>query len=291
MILFCCYLSTLFSAEQNWKYLENEHLKVGVDLSRGACIGYFSEVARPRNLLNHYDEGRFLQQSYYGKKDGSRWEGRKMDWIYNPVQGGSWDGKASTVLNHLDKKGEMMTKITPLHWATGELLKECQMTQRIELIDDVARLEFQFEYQGETQDVLRDQECPALFVDADLKYLCYTKDGEFIQKVPGLLSEDKIKKDDKSHLRYDKSDSEWVAFVDEKDWGIGLYTPDTTRFTCYRAEGDGKAGPEGSACSYVSPLKTFKLTKSLKFKYHIYLMIGSLSEIKERFEKLKELEG
>jgi hypothetical protein len=52
-------------------YLENGVIRIGVDKSRGSAIGYFSLSKDPRNLLNHHDEGRFIQQSYYGDPDGS----------------------------------------------------------------------------------------------------------------------------------------------------------------------------------------------------------------------------
>ncbi|VGO14033.1 hypothetical protein PDESU_02590 [Pontiella desulfatans] len=49
------------SSDDGWEYLDNGTLKIGVDRSRGACIGYFGESKTGRNLLNHYDEGRFVQ--------------------------------------------------------------------------------------------------------------------------------------------------------------------------------------------------------------------------------------
>ena len=76
---------------QQWEYLDNGIVRIGVDKSRGACIGYFAQSKTRRNLLNNYDEGRFIQQSYYGRPDGSRWNGKP--WVYNPVQGGHAKGK------------------------------------------------------------------------------------------------------------------------------------------------------------------------------------------------------
>ena len=39
----------------------------------GSCLCWFSRSGSGRNLLNSYDEGRYLQQSYDGDKDGSDW--------------------------------------------------------------------------------------------------------------------------------------------------------------------------------------------------------------------------
>ena len=88
---------------QQWEYLDNGVVRIGIDKSRGACIGYFAESKTRRNLLNNYDEGRFIQQSYYGRPDGSKWNGKP--WVYNPVQGGYAKGKSSRLLKFSrDKK-------------------------------------------------------------------------------------------------------------------------------------------------------------------------------------------
>lgn len=274
-------------AEPNWQYLENQSLKIGVDLSRGACIGFFAEPSTHRNLINHYDEGRFLQQSYYGKQDGSRWEGRKVDWVFNPVQGGSWDGKSSKVLSFELKQNQISASIQPRHWANGNLLTNCLMSQTIQLDDNIAKIRFSFKYEGPDQQVKKHQEVPALFVDAALKYLCYTENGKIVKKTPGLLDPITQEKDKgSSGIRYGKNEKHWLALVDENNWGIGLLSPGSPEFTCYRAHGNGKTGPTGSACSYVAPLQTFELKKGLNFEYEIALTIGYLHEIESRFQSL-----
>jgi hypothetical protein len=40
------------------------------------------------NLVNNWDNGRLLQQSFYGCRDASCWYDRA--WLFNPVQAGSW---------------------------------------------------------------------------------------------------------------------------------------------------------------------------------------------------------
>lgn len=56
-------------------YINNGIVQLGVDMERGGSIFHFSDVDTKRNLLNHADEGRFMQQSYYGEADGSNWNG------------------------------------------------------------------------------------------------------------------------------------------------------------------------------------------------------------------------
>ena len=53
-------------------YLNNGRLQIGIDRERGGAIFHLSDASRRKNLLNHADEGRFVQQSYYGNPDGRR---------------------------------------------------------------------------------------------------------------------------------------------------------------------------------------------------------------------------
>jgi hypothetical protein len=49
--------------------IDNNTLHVKLDLNRGGSICYISKSGSNRNLVNIYDEGRYIQQSYYaGKK-------------------------------------------------------------------------------------------------------------------------------------------------------------------------------------------------------------------------------
>ncbi|HBO50527.1 MAG TPA: hypothetical protein DD471_00965 [Planctomycetes bacterium] len=260
---------------RDWEYLDNGVVRIGIDKSRGACIGYFAESKTKRNLLNNYDEGRFIQQSYYGRPDGSKWNGKP--WVYNPVQGGYAKGKSSRLLKFSrDKKKETISaRIEPLSWASGIACPEALMGVTISLEGPLARVRFRMDYTGKDQSVVRDQEMPAVFVDAELPNLVYFESGKLKRRVPGWPNE------------RGKASENWVAYLDDKDWGIGIYTPGTETFTCYRFKGNGKTGPTGSACSYVAPLRRFSLQKGLAVDYEVFLTIGSLAEIRERFASLR----
>ena len=260
---------------RQWEYLDNGRVRVGIDKSRGACIGFFAESATGRNLLNHYDEGRFIQQSYYGAADGSKWNGKP--WVYNPIQGGHHKGKRSRLLefNRDNKKKTISAKIQPLSWASGVSCPEAIMGVTISLDGSLAKIRFRMDYTGKDQSVIRDQEMPAVFVDAELPNLVYSEDGKLKRRIPGWPNQ------------RGKATESWVAYLDDKDWGIGICTPGTETFTCYRFKGDGKTGPTGSACSYVAPLRRFSLQKGLVVDYEVFLTIGTLEEIRRRFAPLR----
>lgn len=54
----------------------------------------------------------------------------------------------------------------------------------------------------------------------------------------------------------------------------------------YRHQGNGTAGPDGSACSYVAPVRKIQLKMGAVADYEFYLTIGTLNEIRARFEKI-----
>ncbi|MEE3200038.1 MAG: hypothetical protein VX254_08400 [Planctomycetota bacterium] len=257
-----------------WEYLDNGVVRIGIDKSRGACIGYFARSKTQRNLLNNRDEGRFVQQSYYGAADGSKWNGKP--WVYNPVQGGNWKGKKSRLLKFSrdEKKKTISARVEPLSWASGITCPEAIMGVTISLEGPLARVRFRMNYTGKNQSLVRDQEMPAVFVDAALANLVYSENGKLKRRVPGWPNE------------RGKTSESWLAYLDDKDWGIGICTPGTHTFTCYRFKGDGKTGPTGSACSYIAPLRRFSLEKGLLVDYEVFLTIGSLAEIRKRFKRL-----
>lgn len=258
-----------------WEYLDNGTVKIGVDKARGAGIGFFGESKTGRNLLNHFDEGRFVQQSYYGAADGSFWD--KKPWTYNPVQGGSWDGKISTTLDFSRTNETLYARIEPRSWSGGQTCPEAIMEQTLSLEGAVALINFKMTFTGEDQGNPRHQEMPAMFVDAALSNLVYQAGESLTRRVPGWPNE------------YGKSSDDWVAWLNDEDWGIGIYTPGTPDFTCYRF-GNGPAGAEAESCSYVSPIRKFALTTGLVVDYKVYLTIGTLDEITVRFNALKETE-
>jgi len=264
-------------AEQDWAYLDNGTLRIGVDKSRGSAIGYLALSKDKRNLLNHYDEGRFIQQSYYGDADGSNWV--KNPWVYNPVQGGSYKGEDAKTLEFRLEKNELYAKVEPLHWASAQPCPEAVMRQFITLDGTVAKIRMRLDYTGPTQQRNAHQEMPAMFVDYALPHLMFEKDGKIVKHKPVDLGKD-LKPEQISYT------GNWLAYVDDKNFGIGIHTPGTSQAVTYRHHGDGSTGSNGSACSYVAPVRKFQLTKDLVFEYEFYLTIGTLDEIRERFAKL-----
>lgn len=272
-------LNTHAAPKDPFTYVDNGTIRIGVDKTRGSAIGYLALSKDKRNLLNHHDEGRFIQQSYYGDRDGSLWA--KKPWSYNPVQGGSYKGEDAKTLDFKLTDKELFAKIEPLHWASAKACPEAIMQEWISLDGTIAKIRMRMDYTGPTQKANAHQEMPAMFVDFALPHLMFERDGKLIKHAPHLLGKD-LKPEGITYT------GNWLAYVDDNHFGIGIYTPGTKEAVTYRHRGNGSIGPNGSACSYVAPIRTLQLEKGTVVDYEFFLTIGTLDEIRARFEKLRK---
>jgi hypothetical protein len=257
-------------------YIDNGTIRLGCDLTSGGSVFYFAESASRRNLLNHFDRGRFVQQSYYGETDGSMWG--KKPWVWNPVQGGDYKGNPAKVLEQRSTPVSVYVKSMPKHWANGDDIIDAVMEQWITLSNHVACIRYRFAYTGSLKGKPRHQEMPAVFVDYALPNLLFYKgvkpwtNDTLTSIVPGWPNE------------YYKRVEPWSAFVDDKRWGVGVFTPGTPDITAYRYK--GAPGPEGSGCSYFAPVRTLAVAGPVEIVYDVYLTIGDVDDIRKRFYEI-----
>jgi hypothetical protein len=78
-----------------------------------------------------------------------------------------------------------------------------------------------------------------------------------------------------------------MAFVDDSDWGVGVYSPQATKFLAGRAGKAGKESKDGST-NYIAPVCVEKLMKNSVFEYTYYLIVGTLDEIRAEIYKIHE---
>lgn len=268
------------ASEDGKMYIDNGKVRLGVDMQRGGSVFYFALSKNKTNLLNHFDEGRFVQQSYYGEPDGSNWCGN--NWSWNPIQGGGCNGlKAEVKESHFTKKCIHVVS-TPVHWAYCKHMPELEMEEIITLEGNIGHIHYIFRNNGEgaTSHPKTSQEMPAIFVDAAYPNLiCYEgnkpwQGDSLTSTVPGWPNQ------------YKKRTEEWSAYVNEESYGIGAYTPDTYDITYYRY-GDGThTGSEADHCSYFSPLRNFAIEKGMTVEYDVYLVIGNIQDIRNIFYRI-----
>ena len=263
-------------AKGDWTYLDNSQIRLGVKNTSGACIGYLARSGSERNLLNHWDQGRFIQQSYYGRSDGSFWA--EKPWRWNPVQGGDYKGHPAKLLELKADATTLYAKSEGIHWASGAALPEVILEQWITLTGKVAHVRFRMTYSGTNHHPNCSQEVPAFFVEPDLNTLVLyegTKPwtgAQVSRSHPGWPNESR------------RMTEHWAAYVDKDDFGVGGYVPVATDLTCYRF-GDGRR--EHGSCSYFAPVVHFEITPGFKFEYDLYLTLGTAAEIRQSFAAIR----
>lgn len=123
--------------------ISNDRLKVGVDMQRGGAISWLSSPQMPgalanANLVNTWDSGRLIQQSYYGCYDDTCWVDKP--WRWNPVQGGSWqNGPPRLVANNLGGDSVAVTSV-PRNWGGQQLMDDVLMVTETKLLPDVIKV-------------------------------------------------------------------------------------------------------------------------------------------------------
>ncbi len=265
-------------------YINNGKIQIGVDPERGGAIFHFSDAKRKSNILNHADEGRFVQQSYYGNADGSTWWDRP--WCWNPIQGGGSKGRKARILKKEQNATRLHIITEPVLWASNDPAPECLMEEDIRLEGKIAHITYTFRNTGDNarDHDERHQEVPAVFIDWDYPYFVYY-DGkrpwsnDTLRKyIPKLLAN--AAAGESANLA-----ESWAAYVNSQDQGIGVYTPNSKFCTLYRF-GTGPGGPESGSCSYFAPLVSMAIKKGMTYSYDVYLTIGTVRQIRNRFYQI-----
>lgn len=261
----------------DFEFIDNGQLRLGVKKSSGAGIAYLAPSDTRENVINHWDRGRLVQQSFYGAKDGSMWD--KQPWRWNPVQGGGWRHEPARVLELKTERTSIYAKTMAKHWATGADLPEVIFEEWISLTGHLAHVRFKMTYTGTNAHPKIHHELPAVFVEPQFETLLVYEGAkpwtsEAVQRSkPGWPNESR------------KFAEHWAAYVNTNDFGVGAFVPVADTLTCYRF-GDGKR--EHGSCSYFSPLKSFAITPGLAFEYDVWLTIGTAQEIRKRFSALAQ---
>jgi hypothetical protein len=263
------------ASSNQWVFIDNGVLRLGVALGSGAGIGWVSLSGSTNNLINHWDHGRLIQQSYYGNEDGSLWN--KQPWRWNPVQGGDWRGSPARVLEIRSTATNLYSRTLPKHWASGQDLTNTVMEQWITLTEAVAHVHYRFKYTGQTAHVMHDQEIPAVFIEPEFDTLVLCDAEKPWTGAP--LSRSKPGRPNESR----KMTEHWAAYVNRSNFGIGVLVPAADRLTCYRF-GDGKR--EHGSCSYFAPLTKFAISPGFVWEYDAYITIGSIERIRSAFARI-----
>ncbi len=296
VILFGLFISWIPSLGQEKIGIDNDTLHIKVDLTRGGAICYISKSSVDRNIINIADEGRYVQQSYYaGKSINRKADGQSPSWSpwsWNPIQVGDAFRNRAKILDYKKSGNTIYVKCTPMLWDMNNMPAEAEIEQWTTLSGNVLKIKNKLTcHRTDTiygEGKMNDQELPAVYPISALKNL-YTYFGnqpftnaELTNPVSILLSSGFW-----GRYNNDIVTENWMAYVDDTKWGIGVYSPLCTNFLAGMHVGpDGEAN--SGATSYIAPVKKYALNRNSIFEYDYYLIVGELTEIRGTIYKLKQ---
>ncbi len=259
-------------------YVENDFLKVGMDLICGGALTYLESKPRDGavleeiltldgdvqlglnygdkegstllsesvNLINIYDKGREVQQSFYADVDEEHGYNRgnyvalnNQDWPYNPVQGGDQDDNSSQIIDFRVEDNLLYVKTRAMDWGQHNSTTKSYMENWYTLNDDMLFVKNRFiDWNGfENVTSAINSEMPAVyFAQAFDTFVTYDGiapwTGAELDRQKGLGSWADA---DGSYTTENPSEG-WFAWVNDDDYGIGMYVPGVRYYASGRSQ-------------------------------------------------------
>ena len=284
-------------------YISNERFKLGVDMGWGGAICYLEDfncnVSGLQNLVNKADEGRLIQQSYYGTPtipgvyEPGEFNGSQ--WNYNPVQGGDKYGNDSRIIDIVVTDTSIYIKGQPQDWSLNGAITPSYMENWYILHDDHVEVKNRFvDFSGWNHPITT-QEIPAFYTVSYLDTFVWYDGidpwtgGELsYERNLNFWGDPKYAADCRFALRQSNTEA-WCAWVnDANNYGMGVYVPNADVFFAGRNAYNGSPDPDDGACGYVAPLKSLRLVSYEALEYSYLIATGTVEEIRATFTKHKD---
>ena len=255
-------------------FLDNGTLRMGTPTTQGGSINFLAPSGGG-NLVNWYDPGRLIQQSYYAGLRLTR-PGQSPSWspwTWNPIQGGDASGKKSQVIEmtQVDSGTGFFTRTIPLLWdmTSGEKARAWidQWNQFEPDMPDVIRVTCRFTCFRDSADiwgapVARHQELPACYLIRSLsKVVTYQGDSPWtnapVEDVTSVITPGP------PWIQHFPTEN-WVAMVNPiNDVGVGVYSPFGNLFWWVGATGNPPGGEKNPQTMHMAPIRTLSLISEL----------------------------
>lgn len=282
--------------------IQNERLKLGVDLGLGGAVTYLSDKANGgHNMINSFDWGRQIQMSFYsgpwpyigpkGERPTPEWEG--LGW--NPIQSGDAGGNRSKVISY-EKRGEnaIFIRSIPMQWPhkTG-VAGECIFEALYTLKDNVITMEATLvnDREDKTQYHAAGQEMPAVYTNGPwYKLVAYLGDKPFTDEPPTVI----VDKNDKKgwpwvHFYTPES---WAALLDDQGYGIGVFQPEVMNFNGGFHPNDafkGYGGEKDGQTGHIAPVGRQIIDHNIRWTYKTSFILGTLDDIRSYAKKNRNI--
>lgn len=283
--------------DENVVYIENEYIKLGANVALGGAITYIAEHGN-KNLINSWDWGRQVQLSFYSGPVPFHPEGTEMgvNWTHtgwNPIQTGDCFFNRAKVLEYSIEGDTMYVKCIPMQWALNNVPGECEFELWYRLdgktVNVTARLNNH--RSDKTRHPACGQELPAVYTNGEF-YRIVSYIGEN-PKTGGPLTEIVSKNTGDRHwpsefMLYPEN---WVALLDDNNYGLGVYNPHTCGAVGGFAggvEAMGIGGAKDPQTGTVSPTTCVILDHNIVYTFNYSLIVGDVDYIRSTALALDE---
>ncbi|MCA9446086.1 MAG: hypothetical protein KC931_03150 [Candidatus Omnitrophica bacterium] len=277
---------------ENLSIIENESIRLGVDLDLGGSITLLESKEKPGNLINSHDWGRQVQMSFYsgpvpykpnGKSPNSTWMG--IGW--NPIQSGDYKGFQSKILEHSNDGKEIYVKCIPMHWPLDNEPAQCIFESWLHLEGNRvhARARMINHREDKTRYAPRAQELPAVYTNGPYyKVMSYTgkepfTDGD-LERFTKVWTNEKLE-EGFSPWSYWVATEGWAALVNDEDWGLGVWSPETLEYNGGFFGKTGVGGPKDASTGYLAPRTKEIIDYNIDYEYQYVLIVDSLQAIRD----------
>tara|TARA_R110002049_G_scaffold285698_4_gene467169 strand:+ start:371694 stop:372629 length:936 start_codon:yes stop_codon:yes gene_type:complete len=279
-------------AAEDLHRLDNDTVRVGIDLDKGAAITWLSWADYPDNMVNIADPGRLIQQSYYaGRRLDRTADGQHASWSpwsWNPIQGGGVGSWARVTEFRRDDQS-LFAETIPKLWDMPDEEAAARMRQWTSLmpsIPNAVQVKCEFVAQrgendrwGEVR--LNPQEVPACYFTRNFQWVkSYLGDGKWRDESqpPGPP--------------WGKATPPLnvMALFEKDGQGVAVFSPSATQHWNFGPHGRGGSGkPTDGPCMHVAPIDRVMLGPRSIYRYRYWLVVGDQPAISETIDRLLEL--
>jgi CARDB len=244
-----------------------------------------SQSGSTMNLINIYDFGREVQQSYYSGPANFVPQGavQNPNWSpfpWNPIQVGDSFGYRAAVLAYSNSGGTIYVKTRPMQWALRNYPSDCIMEQWTRLDGPAVRVHCKLTNQraDHTRYPPYGQELPAAYGVGTLCHIfSYTGTAPF---TGGALTQ--LPNAPPPNWTRWRATENWSAMVNSSNFGFGVHNPDSV-FTTGGYHDFGNpctGGPTDDNTTYIAPIHTEVLDHNIVYEYDFNLIVGTLTSIR-----------
>ena len=274
-------------------FLDNGHVRIGMDLALGGAVTFISGKDHPGNLINSADLGRQIQMSHYSgpwpyevgdKKPHPAWVG--LGW--NPIQTGDCHLNPSEVVEHRNDGKELYIRCLPMQWPLDNVRGDCVFETWTTLEGPLIHMRFRCTNRRADRTQYRPcpQELPAVYTLSKLsRLMSYTGDRPFTGAPLTHVVNDWHKP--WPWTRFLATEG-WAALVDDDGWGLGVFKADGLEFHG-GIHGDARSDdPKHGSTAYVAPIHHENFDHNIVYEHRTEFLVGRLEEMRRRFNAMAD---